>query len=35
MYREQPPHTHNQILYTYGFHVLIKKKQTRTEKKGL
>lgn len=29
MYRYWPPHIHNQILHTYGFHVLIKKKGKR------
>lgn len=29
MYRYWPPHIHNQILHTYGFHVLIKKKKKK------
>lgn len=32
VYRYWPPHIHNQILHTYVFHVLIKKKKWDREK---
>lgn len=35
MYRYWPPHTHNHILHTYGFHVSIKKKKNQDREKGI